>query len=390
MPTSEFCIEQRQKQQQKFRKTLTLCFASSLLFHGVLALTFTDWQSQSPKSLQTKKPIEIMILQQSRGRSPGIASTTNLKPESKSVQTTSAPLSKEKPSSPKTPQNPAPQTVTPPPKVEQPQPPKVPPSEFSIPKSDSPPVLTATQAPVKSLKVFAQPKTNHDVKRLENPERSTKHRTNFPTDRHLKKPAIPPHDQPVKPEIFKRQTNSASILDPNSDRWRNRYRMHNLAQNPGESTQPESSKIATNSSSSSPSNSGNSSTARQSGAQNNTSTTQGNNSTATNTIPAQPETLLSISCEENCQPEYPSVLDGAEGSAGIRLTISEDGKVIDAAVAVSNGNPTLDREALEAAGRMEFSSIERDRAIVQINISFTVTGSDFERQARQEEEKRIK
>jgi hypothetical protein len=140
MPTSEFCIEQRQKQQQKFRKTLTLCFASSLLFHGVLALTFTDWQSQSPKSLQTKKPIEIMILQQSRGRSPGIASTTKLKPKSNPVQTTSALPSQAKPSSTKTPLNPPPQTVTPPPKVEQPQPPKVPPSEFSIPKSDSPPV----------------------------------------------------------------------------------------------------------------------------------------------------------------------------------------------------------------------------------------------------------
>jgi TonB family protein len=390
MPTSEFCIEQRQKQQQKFRKTLTLCFASSLLFHGVLALTFADWQSQSPKSLQTKKPIEIMILQQPRGRSPGIASTTKLKPKSNPVQTTSALPSQAKPSSTKTPLNPAPQTVTSPPKVEQPQPPKIQPSEPTIPKSDSPPVLTSTQTPVESPKIFAQPKTNHDVKGLENPERSTKPRTNFPTDRHLEKPAISPHDQPVKPEIFKRQTNSASILDPNSDRLRNRYRMPNLALNPGQSTQPESSQIATNLSSSSPSNSGNSSTAKQSGAQNHTSTTQGNNSTATNTIPAQPKTPLSISCEENCQPEYPSVLDGAEGSAGIRLTISEDGQVIDAAVAVSNGNPTLDQEALQAAERMEFSSIDRDRAIVQINISFTVTGSDFERQARQEEEKRIK
>ena len=376
MPTSEFCIEQRQKERQKLRNTLRLCFASSVLFHGVLALTVADWQSQSPKSLQTKKPIEIMMLQQPQGRSPGIDSTTKPQPESNPVQTTSAPLSKEKPSSPKTPQNPAPQTVTPPPKVEQPQPPKVPPSESAIPKSDSPPVLTATQAPVKSPKVFAQPKTNHDVKRLENPERSTKPRTNFPTDRHLEKPAIPPHDRPVKPEIFKRQTNSASILDPNSDRQRNRYRMPNLARNPGKSTQAKSSPIVTNSSSGSPSNAENSSTARQSGAQNNTSTTQGNNSATTNTIPAQPKTPLSISCEENCQPEYPSVLDGAEGSAGIRLIISEDGKVIDAKVAVSNGNPTLDREALQAAERMEFSSIERDRAIVQINITFTVTGSD--------------
>ncbi|MFM2315303.1 MAG: hypothetical protein RLZZ04_4579 [Cyanobacteriota bacterium] len=368
MPISEFCIEQRQKERQKLRKTLRLCFACSVLFHGVLALTVTDWRSQSPKSLQTKKPIEIIMLPQPQGRSPGIVSTTEPKPASKPVQTTSVPPSKAKPLSPK--------TITSPPKVEQPQPPKVPPSESAIPKSDSPPVLTATQAPVKSPKVFAQPKTNHDVKRWENPERSTKPRTNSPADRHLEKPAIPPHDRPVKPEIFKRQTDSASILDPNSDRQRNHYKILNLVRNPGKSTQAKSSPIVTNSSSGSPSNAENSATARQSVAQNNTSTTQGNNSTATNTIPAQPKTPLSISCEENCQPEYPSILDGAEGSAGIRLTISEDGKVIDATVAVSNGNPTLDREALQAAERMEFSSIERDRAIVQINISFTVPDSD--------------
>jgi TonB family protein len=381
MLTSEFYIEQRQKEKQKLRKTLRLCLVSSVLFHGGLALTIEDWQSQSPQSLQIKKPIEIIILPQSGENSPGTASTTKLKPKSIPVPTTAALSAQAKPSSPKTPLNPPPQTVTSPPKVEQPQPQKIEPSEPPIPKSDSPPVLTSTQTPVKSPKIFAQPKINHDPKPVENRERLTKPRRNSPRDRYLEKIAISPHDQPVKPEIFKRQTdtrqtNSASILDPNSDRWRNRYRLHNSAQNPGESTQPENSKIATNSSSNSPSDSGNSSTTKQSEAQNHTSTTQGNNSTATNTIPAQPKTPLSINCEENCQPEYPSVLDGAEGSAGIRLTISEDGQVIDAAVAVSNGNPTLDQEALQAAERMEFSSIDRDRAIVQINITFTVADSD--------------
>ena len=80
---------------------------------------------------------------------------------------------------------------------------------------------------------------------------------------------------------------------------------------------------------------------------------------------------LSISCEKNCQPEYPSALNGIEGSAGIQSTIDRDGRVIDAAIATSNGNPKIEQEALQAAKKMEFSAIDRDTATVRINISFT-------------------
>ncbi|MEO1340480.1 MAG: energy transducer TonB, partial [Cyanobacteria bacterium J06635_13] len=93
--------------------------------------------------------------------------------------------------------------------------------------------------------------------------------------------------------------------------------------------------------------------------------------TAMNNIP-QESAPLSITCEANCQPEYPDALDGVEGSAGIRLTINRDGEVIDAAIALSNGNPKLDEAALEAAQEMEFSQLNRDQAVVQINITFTV------------------
>lgn len=72
------------------------------------------------------------------------------------------------------------------------------------------------------------------------------------------------------------------------------------------------------------------------------------------------------------------------------LIIDRDGNVIDAAIASANRNPQLDREALKAAQQMEFTSIERDRATVRINISFTVAGSDFERQAREEQDKQEK
>ena len=70
--------------------------------------------------------------------------------------------------------------------------------------------------------------------------------------------------------------------------------------------------------------------------------------------------------------------------------INADGKVIDAKIAVVNSNSILEQEALKAARRMEFSSIDRDRATVRINISFTVAGSDFERQARREKKERAR
>ena len=156
-----------------------------------------------------------------------------------------------------------------------------------------------------------------------------------------------------------------------------------------ESNQPEPSPIATNSSTTTDIE--NSSTEeQQSEGKDINPTTDENDSTAANTVSDEPKPPLSISCKKNCQPKYPSALNGAEGSAGVQLTINADGLVINAGIASSNGNPKLDREALKAARRMEFSSIDRDRATVRINISFTVAGSDFERQARREKKERAR
>lgn len=119
---------------------------------------------------------------------------------------------------------------------------------------------------------------------------------------------------------------------------------------------------------------------------NENTTTRGNDSAAENEVAAKPSKPLAISCRQNCQPQYPSALNGAEGSAGIQLTIDSKGKVIDAAIAVPHSNSQLNQKALEAAKQMKFSSIDRDRATVRINISFTVAGSDFERKMQEEQE----
>ncbi len=373
MPTSKFCIEQREKERQKLKKTLALGFVSSVLFHGLLALTFAKVRSRS--SDQTEKPIELIIVEQPQIKSPEIASTPQPKPESKSaLQPT--PSSTAKPPLRTSQPNPAPKPVTPPAKIEQSQP-KIepPPPKVPTPQASQKPDLSLpTKTPV-SPKIAPQPQKNPDVepklidtnqaKQSENLQLATVSRPE--SDRSLEKPVI----APKQPETSFAETNSA--VNPNSDRESN-------------SSQPESSQIARNSSTQG--NSENRSAERHSEGENNSSTTENNNSTAANTISDKLKKPLSISCQKNCRPKYPSALGGAEGRAGIQLTIDANGNVINAAIAESNGNPKLDREALKAARRMKFSSINRDRATVRINISFTVAGSDFERQARREQRER--
>ena len=105
---------------------------------------------------------------------------------------------------------------------------------------------------------------------------------------------------------------------------------------------------------------------------------------------------VQISCVANCQPKYPSALNGAEGRAGIRLTIDKSGNVIAAELARAHSNRRVNRQALLAARRMKFNQINNEAgASVVVNINFTVKGSEFERiakerQARQQRERQAK
>ncbi|MGK7938439.1 MAG: TonB family protein [Xenococcaceae cyanobacterium] len=106
--------------------------------------------------------------------------------------------------------------------------------------------------------------------------------------------------------------------------------------------------------------------------------------------------VLEISCVANCQPKYPSALNGEEGRAGIRLTIDNNGNVIAAELVRAHSNAMLNRQALLAARRMKFNKINNEAgASVVVNISFTIKGSEFERiarerQAQQERERQAK
>jgi periplasmic protein TonB len=102
-----------------------------------------------------------------------------------------------------------------------------------------------------------------------------------------------------------------------------------------------------------------------------------------------PEKLEGISCVSNCEPEYPTSLEGVEGDAGIELVLDGDGNVLNASVAKPHSNSELNRQALLAARQMKFSQPPSDSGgKVEVRISFTVAGSDYDRAARQQQEER--
>ena len=113
---------------------------------------------------------------------------------------------------------------------------------------------------------------------------------------------------------------------------------------------------------------------------------------ATNSAPPRPEASSEpaegISCIDNCEPEYPSSLDGVEGSAGVKLTIDRNGNVIGAELTTTDSNSQVNRQALLAARQMQFSSPGDSAASVQVKIDFTVEGSQYDRARREEQEKR--
>jgi periplasmic protein TonB len=346
MLMSNFFNKQRHQQRSS---NLILSLFGSIVIHALVALALS--RRQSPQ-FQTEKFTPIIVAEQSQKRSPSgdvsrspLSSPRQSKPKPKSQAKSITPTPKTTPNSV--------------PKTEESQPKIKPPSPAS-PKSDSAPVLTSNQTKIKSPKIVTQPKVKPNVEKLiknneatksANSEIVTKPSLNPRSNNNLRQPLAFSQGKPIKPETSKQENNSASTPNLNSQ----------------ESTQAKSSP-ATNSEGS----------------------TEGQDDPkiAAGDIPSELEQPLAISCEENCQPEYPSVLDGAEGSTGIEVTIDRDGNVIGAAIASSHGNPQLDREALQAAQQMEFSSIDRDRATVRLNISFTVAGSDFERQAKEKQEER--
>jgi periplasmic protein TonB len=295
MSTSQFCIQQRQQEQQRVRKLLWLGLAASIVLHGILALALP--RQLATKQPQVKKPMELILVDKPKPKPKPKPKETKITPKPKpEPPQQKAPEPKPEPPAPQ-PKPEPPQQKAPEPKPEPPQPQPLTPQAKKAPAPKK--VLTSNLPPVS--KAFVAPK----------PERAI---------------ALSPANNP--PTVKESSSNVAS------------------------------SNVATNS----PPSTGESESTESAGDES------------------------GIACVNNCEPEYPAVLNGAEGNASVKLTLDNNGNVIGVAIANSDNNIDVNRQALLAARQMEFSSPGAQEATVIVNINFTVEGSEFNRIVKERQE----
>ena len=330
------------KRRQYYSHSLMLYLLSSTLIHALFFYGFSRRQPPEQIDIVEITPITIADIPRSpQDNTKAKPNDTKASQPSPSAQTPPAPT----PPTKSAPPTPAPKPVAAPPEVK-PTP--------TLVKPDSP-VLTSAES-----KVATQPEIKPEIKTPipEKPRISADSaiaKTEPQPNLNSQKPQIDNRDKPVKTKPIKPEVTKNTNSDTNDSQADSKE----LALQPLSASQADSQALTP---------------IEDLSAANNVDTEQGELITAASNSNSVGEDSkpLSINCEANCQPEYPEVLDGLEGSAGIKLTIDRNGKVIDAAIAIPNGNSELNEFALSAAKAMEFSEIDRDRATVQINITFAV------------------
>ena len=60
MTNSQFCVRQRQQEQQRLKKLLVVGFVGSAAFHGILAYALPRWSFEPPQT--AKEPIEMILV----------------------------------------------------------------------------------------------------------------------------------------------------------------------------------------------------------------------------------------------------------------------------------------------------------------------------------------
>ena len=337
MSNSQFCIQQRHKQEQQLKKLLILGFAGSAALHGILAYALPHLSFESPQ--QVKEPIELILVDKPAP-----------KPEPKpKPKVESKPVVEPEPKPEPQPEPVKAQTPPPPPK---PPEPTVRPTEATA--SESAKQTDGTLVP------FGVRRKGTRTEAQTPPPKPVPEPTPAPTPAP-KEVLTTPTPAPSQPIVSAPVANTAQPSDMSS------------------SLSASSSSVATSSSS-------------NSGGSINGKPGVTGSVVATGSAPPRPEASSEpsegINCVSNCEPEYPAALDGVEGSAGVKLTIDTNGNVIGAELADADSNSLVNRQALLAARQMQFSSPGDSSASVQVKIDFTVEGSEYDRLAREEQERK--
>jgi TonB family protein len=96
---------------------------------------------------------------------------------------------------------------------------------------------------------------------------------------------------------------------------------------------------------------------------------------------------LGVACISGCSLAYPSVLNGEEGTATVRVVLDSNGNVVDSQIIRGSGSSQLNQAALEAARKMKFRVPGGEsRFVVTLKINFTFRDSEFDRQEQESQQ----
>ncbi|MBE9045797.1 TonB family protein [Pleurocapsales cyanobacterium LEGE 10410] len=144
MTNSQFCLQQRQQEQQRLRKLLVVGFVGSAAVHGILAYALPKWSFDPPQ--QAEEPIEMILVDKPKPEpkpKPKIESKPIVKPKPKPVQ----------PPEPVKAQTPPPPVKPPEPVKAQTAPPKPAPEPTPAPKKVVTDPTPAPSQPIVSVPV---------------------------------------------------------------------------------------------------------------------------------------------------------------------------------------------------------------------------------------------
>ncbi len=404
------CIEQRQKEIEKTKKLVTIGVIGSITFHGVVLSMINTLEK--PLTKENSKPIELIIVKE-----PEIKPEKQKKPEPKIKKQEKVKQIEPTPQKLVSPQPPptSQKTVKIPPSLpqqstkvikQQPTSTKSKPLESVTPNLKVEPRDEISQSQTTSASIAIEQetvtpkfKTPTPTKEIENIT-TTQPQEILTSSNTLAKNNTPRAIQPIEDEISNSLSNSLKS-SPQLTNHSNSYdTVANISSNEGMSN----SRISRNNSKTPTPISNNNGEGEKTSSLNriNSNSQNNNNNTSVASIPtniaatsqsisqppkSKPTPLPeSIKCISNCQPSYPSALQGVEGQTTVRINLDGGGNVLGVSVVSPHGNGEVNRQALLAAQRMKFSSPSDNNASVQVRINFTVAGSEFDRLARQKKE----
>jgi len=366
MTYSVTCIEQRQQEIKKTRKLLTIGVLGSIALHGIMFRVLNS--VEKPIAEEKSKPIEFIVVQE-----------PEIKPEKET------PKPKEKPQpQPKleTVKPPLPQKreVQPQPKINKtetkpnPQPQKkVKDTPEPIRETTPQPTISESSPPQEVLTSDTVVKNNplRTVKPINEDSNSLSSSLNSPTrvensNNQSSTIARVTQDTPVSSGRLSRSSNNTPRAVSSSQGEEVVNLRNSLSRSSGQTSNNNSQNIV--------------------------SAIPSNIAATSQSVPSRPQAKPtppppeSIKCVSNCNPKYPSALQGVEGKTTVKVNLDSNGNVLGVSVVNPHSNGEVNRQALLAARKMRFSSPGVNNASVQVSINFTVAGSEFDRIARQKKE----